>query len=79
MTIWETLLIYLVVPLGITIVIAIWGLISWRPEPTYFTLGQKWTGGTVWWAALDEAPWRAHGHATAIGSGVSGGAASGKW
>ena len=79
MTVWETLLIYLVAPLGITVIIAIWGLTSWVPKHTYYKLGEKWTGEPVWWAAVDEAPWRAHSGGRAVEAGVSGGAASGKW
>ena len=79
MTIWETVLIYLGAPLLITVVMAIWGLTAHVIKPKYYTLGEKWTGGPVWWAAVDEAPWRAHGAGRSIEAGVSGGAASGKW
>ncbi|WP_182346779.1 hypothetical protein [Tomitella gaofuii] len=79
MTIWETVLVYLGAPLLITIVMAIWGLTAHVVKPKYYTLGDEWTGGTVWWGAVDEAPWHAHGTGRSIEAGASGGAASGKW
>ena len=79
LSVWETVLFYLVAPLGIMVVLAIWGMTSQIVKHRRYTLGQKWTGGPVWWAAVDESLWQHHGHGAAIEGGASGGAASGKW
>lgn len=79
MQIWETVLIYLGAPLAATALIALWSAVSWVPKHKYYTLGEKWTSGPIWWAAVDEKPWHVHGGGHAVEAGINGGAASGKW
>lgn len=88
MTILETVLIFVVVPLVITGVIAglslLLGTKTPGPVPPEFHLGERWTYKPVLWSAVDEVI--VHGHhggahhsSDAAPADLIGGSASGKW
>ncbi|MDG3013203.1 hypothetical protein [Speluncibacter jeojiensis] len=81
MSIAETVLIYGVIPLAITAVIAGLSFTARVPKQARYKLGEKWTREPIWWAAIDEQTHGGHGGHAAIESGhsVIGGVASGKW
>ncbi|NKY49182.1 aa3-type cytochrome oxidase subunit CtaJ [Nocardia vermiculata] len=91
MSILETVLIFLGIPLVIYAVIAGLSFLG-KPlpgeKPVHYDLGKKWTSAPVLWSATDEvtlsvaqAAHASHGHHAAIESGADliGGRASGKF
>ncbi len=63
-------------------IVAVFGafsMIARVPKGTQHRLGEAWDEEPIWWAAVDETPWRAHTGAQAIAAGTRGGAASGNW
>ncbi|RVW05483.1 aa3-type cytochrome oxidase subunit CtaJ [Rhodococcus xishaensis] len=83
MSILETALIFVGIPL---LVVAIIGLLSLRgrrlanPQPAAYRLGEQWTRGPILWSATDEVTTHGHHAAhTALDADLIGGTASGKW
>lgn len=88
MTILETVLIFVVVPLAITVVIACLTMFLVKktpgPVPPEFHLGERWNYKPVLWSAVDEVTVHGHHggahHAIAVTpADLIGGSASGKW
>ncbi|NLU83999.1 hypothetical protein [Rhodococcus sp. HNM0569] len=86
MSILETVLIYVGIPLLITAVIAglsFTGRKTAGPVPKPYRLTQSWTHAPVLWSAVDEPVTHAHhgGHhaVDAAPADLIGGSASGKW
>lgn len=86
MTIAETLLVFLGIPLGIYVLIAGYSLLTSKRRPRYaeYRLGAPWNHSPVLWTAADEvaaSAGHAHGHAAieAAGAELIGGRASGRF
>ncbi|EOM76463.1 hypothetical protein DW322_16915 [Rhodococcus rhodnii] len=85
MSILETVLIFVGIPLLITLVIAVLSMslgkktVGAVPKP--YRLDTPWTHGPVLWSAVDETVTRHHGghHAVESGAELIGGSSSGKW
>ncbi|MGH3436673.1 MAG: aa3-type cytochrome oxidase subunit CtaJ [Sciscionella sp.] len=75
MSIWATVLIYVVIPLGVILAVYALGLSSKGYRIPRYRPGQKWNYQPVWWTAnpagLGEAGHGEHSH-TRIESGADG-------
>lgn len=86
MSILETVLIFVAIPVVIHLVIAGLSMLSRRDPnrpPAHYDLRSEWTHAPVLWSAVDEKITHAHhsGHAAlpAAPADLIGGTASGKW
>lgn len=68
---WETILIYVVIPLGIYLLIYLPVLASGKNRPRRYRPGQKWPYEPVWWTA-NPAGAGGHGQSHGGGSGEDG-------
>lgn len=84
MSILETTLIFVGIPLAIYLVIAAISFAVSKPiagtHPAHYELGDKWTRGPILWSAVDEhATHGHHGAHAEDGESLIGGSAHGRW
>lgn len=82
MSIVETVLKFVVIPLVVIGVVGVLASMSKTLKPAPYTMGDKWPYGPVWWSAVDEhghgGHHGGHGHGHAEATPI-GGSASGTW
>ena len=84
MSILETTLIYVGIPLAVSAVIAVVSMSTGKPiagtHPAHYELGDKWTREPVLWSPVDEHVTHGHHGAHADdGESLIGGSAHGRW